>query len=211
MAATAPVSSALPSAVAHCPTATSVADPFCWAVKVVAAVAVTVTVVVVGEAVAVDEAVPRARAVSWTVIVSPLTALTRPATARRPAPAPPRAPVPVVADPVGAPAGGVRPAPGAPPPKPPNPPQSPLTAGRTSIDAAVMAAAGADVADPEPLAGGSRTVTHDPTVTSARVAVATLVNVVAPVHVTAVWSVRVCTCIVDPLTAAMSPVTPGCR
>jgi hypothetical protein len=219
------VSSALPSAPAQTPTATSVAAPAFCAVYVVDEVVVTVTVVVVGDAVAVEEAVPspRTRNVSWTVIVSPLTAVTRPATARRPKSAPPRPPVPFVAVPVGgpvaAPAGGVAPAPGAPaappgPPAPPNPPaHSPFVAGRTSTDAAVTWVAGPDVADPValPLAAGSSTVTHVPTVTSLSAALATVVNVVVSFHDTAVWSVRVWTCIVEPLTAAMSPFTPGCR
>jgi hypothetical protein len=34
---------------------------------------------------------------------------------------------------------------------------------------------------------------------------------VALFHDTAVWSVRVWTCIVEPLTAATRPLTPGCR
>jgi hypothetical protein len=88
-----------------------------------------------------------------------------------------------------------------------------LVAGRTSTDAAVTWVAGADAADPVavPDVAGSRTVTQEPTVTSVSAAVATVVNLVASVHETAVWSVRVWTCIVEPLTAAMSPLTPGCR
>jgi hypothetical protein len=88
----------------------------------------------------------------------------------------------------------------------------PFVAGRTSTDPAVTSVAGpeGDVVV-EPVAAGSSTVTHEPTVTSAGAAASILVNVVALFHDTAVWSVRVWTCIVEPLTAATRPLTPGCR
>ena len=75
VAATAPVSSAGPIAVAHTPTTTSAAVPVRSAWYVVAPVVVTVTVWVV-PAVAVAVPLARARTVSCTVIVAPLTAVT---------------------------------------------------------------------------------------------------------------------------------------
>jgi hypothetical protein len=74
---------------------------------------------------------------------------------------------------------------------------SPFTAGRTSTDAAVTWVAGGEPDPPEgvaePLDAGSSTVTQEPTLTSANVADAVVVNVVESFQVTAVWSVRVCT------------------
>ncbi len=56
-----------------------------------------------------------------------------------------------------------------------------------------------------------RTITHEPTVTSLRLARRSAVNFVALVKVTAVCIPLPCTCRVWPSTAATSPLTPGKR
>jgi hypothetical protein len=56
-----------------------------------------------------------------------------------------------------------------------------------------------------------RTITHEPTITSLRLAVRSAVNFVALVKVTAVCIPLPCTWSVWPSTAATSPLTPGKR
>jgi hypothetical protein len=78
--------------------------------------------------------------------------------------------------------------------------------------AATSAVGGVDGVDgalwpEEPL----RTITHEPTVTSLRLAARSAVNFVALVKVTAVCIPFPCTCSVWPSTAATSPLAPGKR
>jgi len=62
-----------------------------------------------------------------------------------------------------------------------------------------------------PAVTAGRAETQSPTLrVDAATAVSAVILVVAD-QVTAVWSVRVCTCIVEPWTAAISPFAPGTR
>src|SRR6478609_5446333 len=181
VAATAPVSSALPMAVTHRPTASAAAVAVAVRVNVVDDDTVTVTTraeVVPPE--------PSGRAASVTVNPDPFTDVTVPNAPKLPPnpPAkPPRSPFrPVVGPPEACPVGpGAWPfAPGVPEvplPRPRNPPARgprshvPFTAAEIITLAAVTLAAGVDVGDPVLVAPrGGRIVTHTPERMSFRLA-----------------------------------------
>jgi hypothetical protein len=193
-AATAPVSSALPMAVTHRPTAS--AEAVAVAVRVNVVDGDTVTVTTRGEDVPPE---PSGRAASVTVNPDPFTDVTVPN-----APKPPRSPFrPVVGPPEACP---VAPspwpfAPGVPevPVPPRNPPARrprshlPFTATEIITLAAVTLAAGVDVGDPVAPCGG-RIVTHTPEWMSFRLAATVSVNRVLADQVTAVCELASWTC-----------------
>jgi hypothetical protein len=155
-AVTAPVESAVPTAVAHLPTARSVEAADWRSVKAVEEVRVTATLVtflVVG-------------LVSLTVTVDPFTAVTGPEAAPN---CPENLPAPPA--PAGRPPPGNPPLPGGrpvPPPKPrpPNPPvQLPEVGWDTLTVVAVTGRPKVDVDDEEDVVGLPNAETHEPTVT----------------------------------------------
>jgi hypothetical protein len=171
VAATVPTLSAVPRAVTHCPTLSAAAVAFFDAVYVVAAFTKTVTGEAAGDAVA--PPVPgRLLRTTKPLALFDTTLPNSPPPNRRPPGAPDGRPPPP-----GAPDGRI---PGKPPPGP-GPPapavHDPLTGAVTATDVAVTDVAGVLPVDAPAL----RTITHEPTVTSAAVAVTVSVNdVVAP-------------------------------
>jgi len=216
-AVTAPVSSVLPTAVTHSPTAS--ADDVAVTVSeyFVDAVVVTVTLVTVGEAELDGEAdEPKARRRLSTTKLLPSTLVTSPSAAKAP-----RMNAPALGDRLPLGRGAALPLanrpgkPFAPPPKPvppPKPPvQEPLTASLRTTVAAATVVLGEELPDelPAPVAG--RATAHIPTFTSAAVAATVFVMRVPDENVTAVCELVFCTCSVVPVSAAISPEAPGKR
>ena len=189
VAAMAPVSSALPSAVTHRPTCNADAVARCCRLNVVADVKCAVTRSVVGEAVGVlDEPFDRARRSTVTTNEEPDTELITPVAPKPPRPAPPGRPVGAPeafgAAPDGAPLGRApNPPPPNPPPPPPNPPQRPLTGSDRVTDMASIDVGCVPVEPDEPdaleaLVLDCRTEAHSPTLSADDVVVTVLLKVV---------------------------------
>jgi hypothetical protein len=193
VAATVPVESVLPVAVAHSPTLSAALVAATVSVYVVAGVTVTVSVVMLGDAVAgeVLALAPKLRATARTVMLDPSTAVTVPSTmSLRPLrPAAPLGRAPVGKEPDGrsdrAPEGDVRPLPPPNPPRTPSAVQVPLVGLLITTAVAVIAVTGAaDAPLAAPTAGVAVASTHSPTVTAASVSFSLAVMAVAAVKST---------------------------